>query len=177
MIIAHLNARLMPFDRGQYFEDPLDAALRKRGIGEVTGGGTAQSESGEIMYCDIEISASADSLPFLAETLERLGAPKGSSLVDDDSVTLSLGKAEGIAVYLDGSNLPAQVYKECDVNFVRDEFSRLLGSRGRVLSHWEGPTETALYIYGASFAEMRAILAGFLAEYPLCRNCRIAQIA
>ena len=55
MIIAQLNAKLMPFDRGQYFEDPLDDALKGRGLGEVTGGGTAQSESGEILYCEIEI--------------------------------------------------------------------------------------------------------------------------
>jgi hypothetical protein len=178
MIIAQLNAKLMPFDRGQYFEDPLDAALRERGLGEVTGGGTAQSKSGEILYCDIEIQAPRTAVEFIADTLEALGAPIGSFLTEGDSdVRRRIGKAEGIAVYLNGTDLPAEVYSSCDVNFVCSEFSRLLGSRGRFLSYWQGPTETGLYIYGASFTEMRNLLAHFLAEYPLCHNCRIAQIA
>jgi hypothetical protein len=44
-------------------------------------------------------------------------------------------------------------------------------------SVWDGPTETALYAYGASFKEMSERLAGFAATYPLCERCRIVQIA
>jgi hypothetical protein len=85
MIIAQLNAKLMPLDRGQYFEDPLDAALKERGLGEVTGGGTAQSKSGEILYCDIEIQARRAAMEFIADALEALGAPNGSFLTEGDS--------------------------------------------------------------------------------------------
>jgi hypothetical protein len=181
MIVVRLNAKLMPLDRGEYFEDPLDSALKARGLGEVTGGGTAQTSSGEIEYCDIEVllpDASPDALDFIVGTLEYLGAPKGSKLTDADSATLrQLGKAEGIAIYLNGTDLPDEVYSSCDADFVRDEFGRLLGTEGRVLSLWSGPTETALYMYGTSFHEMRTRLGGFLGEYPLCRNCRIAQVA
>lgn len=151
MIIAQLNAKLMPFDRGQYFEDPLDDALKGRGLGEVTGAGTAQSESGEILYCEIEIQAPTDAMQFIADTLESLGAPLGSSLTEGDSQLLRrVGKAEGIAVYLNGTDLPTEVYSSCDVNVVCSEFSRLLGPHGRLLSYWQGPTEAALYMYGAS---------------------------
>ena len=82
-----------------------------------------------------------------------------------------------MAVYLNGSDLPAEVFASCDVNFVISEFSRLLGTGGCILSNWEGPAETALYMYGSSFAGMRGRIEDFLAAYPLCRKCRVAQIA
>ena len=55
IVIARLNARLQPLDRGSLYEDPLDAALQEAGIGRVTGGGTLMSEEGEIELCDIEV--------------------------------------------------------------------------------------------------------------------------
>ena len=56
MIIAQLNARVQPMDRGEYFEEPLDKVLKSEGIGEVTGGGTLLAdESNGIEYSDIEI--------------------------------------------------------------------------------------------------------------------------
>jgi hypothetical protein len=178
MMIAQLNAKLMPFDRGQHFEDPLDEALRSKGFGEVSGGGTMQSASGEISYCDIEIDAPLQCLPFIVETLEALGAPKGSILKRADSTPLQeFGKAEGMAVYLNGSDLPADVYQTCDVNFVMSQFDSLLGASGQVLSSWEGPAETALYIYGASFDQIGRQLHEFITQYPLCQRCRIVKIA
>ena len=54
-VVASLNARLQPIHRGEYFEDPLDAALIERNLGHVSGGGTMQMKSGEIEFCDIEI--------------------------------------------------------------------------------------------------------------------------
>ena len=56
MIIAQLNARVQPIDRGDYFEDPLDEVLKSSGLGEVTGGGTQMAaEPDGIEYCDVEI--------------------------------------------------------------------------------------------------------------------------
>ena len=46
-----------------------------------------------------------------------------------------------------------------------------------MLSYWQGPTETAFYLYGNSFAEMKAKISTFIASYPLCSNCRIEQVA
>jgi urease accessory protein len=54
------------------------------------------------------------------------------------------------------TDLPDTVYQESDVNFVYEEFGRLVGSEGRVVSHWNGPRETALYLYGRSAAAMLA---------------------
>jgi hypothetical protein len=180
-IVAQLNARLQPMHRGDYFEDPLDEALQNAKCGEVSGGGTLQSKTGEIEYCDIEIQIDGD--PSIAErvaieALVRLGAPKGSKLILEDSGReVPFGNAEGMAVYLNGSELPDEVYTNCDSNFVYSEFERLLDGTGRVLSYWQGPTETAFYMYGQSFQEMRRLLAEFMATYPLCAKARVEQIA
>lgn len=180
-IVATLNARIQPIHRGEFFEDPLDEELKRGSLGEVSGGGTMQTKSGEIEYCDIEIEVthSGDGAAArIVEVLERLGAPKGSKLtVEADQTQIPFGVAEGLAVYLNGTDLPDNVYKECDSNFVYSEFDRLLGAEGRVLSFWQGPTETAFYLYGKSFATMKEKIAAFVASYPLCQNCRIEQIA
>ena len=53
----------------------------------------------------------------------------------------------------------------------------MVGSEGRVVSHWGGPRETALYLYGRSAATMLARIRPFLDTYPLCDKARIVTIA
>ena len=76
---AKLNARIMPLDRGDRYEDPLIEALAANGYGEVTGGGTGQSENGEISYCgiDIDLRDVEKGVPFICEFLSAHGAPAG----------------------------------------------------------------------------------------------------
>src|SRR5262245_23755518 len=167
---AQLNARIMPLDRGGRYEDPLGEAFEKNGFGAVTGGGTMQSKDGEIDFCgiDIDLIDIAKGVPFVCKFLTECGAPKGSKLeyeADGKKIELPFGAAEGLAIYLNGTDLPAEVYKECDVNVLYDEINRLLGDRGSIQGHWQGPTETALYLYGNSSDEMRALISGYLAEY------------
>ena len=181
-VYAHLNSRIMPVDRGERFEDPLIEALEQNGYGAVSGGGTGQSEDGEIEYCgiDLDITDMDRGIPFLIKAFDTLGAPKGSKLqyeVDGQKVEKPFGVMEGLALYLNGTDLPDEVYEQCDSNFVYDEMNRRLGERGQIESHWQGPTETALYAYGPSFAEMQSLIAPLLAEYPLCQKCRVVQIA
>lgn len=180
-LTATLNARIQPLHRGEIYEDPLSEWLRKHDLGEINGGGTMQAVNGEIEYCDIEIELKAlseENLARVAETLEQLGAPKGSRLIVESSGRqIPIGIQEGIAVYLNGTDLPDQVYAECDSNVVYSEFDRLLESVGRVHSYWQGPTETAFYMYGHSFEQMKARLHDFMASYPLCQRARIEQIA
>jgi hypothetical protein len=181
LVVASLNARLQPVDRGALYEDPLDQALREAGLGSVTGGGTQLAETGELEHCDIEIELADgtwERLEVVVALLERLGAPKGSRLlVDRGERDIRFGSSEGLAVYLNGTDLSDDVYRDSDVNYVYDEFNRLLDGIGSVHSYWEGPTETALYAYGSSFEEMRAALAGFIESYPLCERARLVQIA
>ena len=178
-LIAQLNARLQPMHRGELFEDPLDEALQELGLGSISGGGTQLSESGEVDYCDIEIDVAVldeRSVQAIINLLEGLGAPRGSKLKAGEQ-ELPFGNTEGLALYLNGTDLPDEVYKACDSNVVYTEVQRLIGDRGEIYSHWQGPKETALYLYGNSFQEMRDSIAEFLATYPLCQKCRVEQIA
>ena len=179
---ARLNGRLMPIQRGTLFEDPLAAALEEKGYGTIDGGGTQMAANGEIAYCDlgIQLSNFELGLPFVQDFLINHGAPKGSILrfkVEGEPKEIPIGTAEGLALYLNGTDLPDETYQTCDINFVISELSRLLDNQGAILSFWEGPSETALYLYGPSFEEMSRRIDSFVKEYPLCHKSRIMQIA
>jgi hypothetical protein len=181
-VTATLNHKLMPLERGSRYEDPLDQELKKYGYGETDGGGTMLEKSKEIEYIDVEmfLSQTDKSIPFIIERLESYGAPKGSKLIvrDGDKMTeIPFGKIEGIGVYLDGVNLPAEVYKNCDVNIVMKEFDERLKGHGSIQNYWQGQTETALYIYGDDAQKMKALIADYLASYPLCKGARVVTLA
>ena len=182
-IIAHLNDKIMPMYRGTNYEDPLDEFLQENNYGEVTGGGTGQAVTGEIEFCDIEIIVYEGNdiekvVSLITSKLESLGAPKGSHItVGSSQEKISFGMNEGIAVYLDGVNLPENVYKECDINVVVSELSNLIGYNGEVQRYWQGNIETALYFYGLSFEKMKGDIEEFIRTYPLCQGARITQIA
>lgn len=78
---------IMPIERGEKYEDPLDAALKSEKLGEVTGGGSQLSEpdaNGDRTVAwvglDVELIDLERGLPFLKTELSRLGAPAGSTL-------------------------------------------------------------------------------------------------
>lgn len=179
---ARLNARVLPLERGDRYEDPLAEALEENGYGEVSGAGTAQAESGEIEYCgiDIELINVEQGVPFICNFLASRGAPKGSQLEYEhqgERRIAPFGFLEGLALYLNGNELPDEVYETCDINDLYAELNRVLSDRGEIQGHWVGPTETALYLYGYSADEMRSLVAELLATYPLCQKSRLEQIA
>ncbi|AIN74095.1 hypothetical protein O8E88_002243 [Flavobacterium psychrophilum] len=182
-IVATLNDKIMPIDRGEIYEDPLDELLVAENIGEVSGGGTMQEKSGEIDYCDVEIKLNGTEIDRtvinkIIEKLENLGAPKGSVMnVEKTQEKINFGKLEGIGIYLDGTNLPKNVYEECDINFVITEIHRLTETEYIVNRNWENENGIALYFYGQSFDKMKTQIKEFVESYPLCENCRIEKIA
>lgn len=182
IVIVRLNARLQPMHRGEHFEDPLGEVLTELALGEVTGGGTQLSgdETG-VAFCDIELrmpDAGETALATLVAALEELGAPKGSKLlVGDSDDERPFGAYEGLALFLNGTELADDVYATCDINHVIAELDLLMGDHGRLRSYWEGAQDTALYCYGPSFAAMREAIEPLLANYPLCQKARVEQIA
>lgn len=181
IVIVTLNAQLQPLDRAA-LEDAFDAAMKQRGQEiRVVGGGTQMAANGEISECDIEIEFDGPSdarVEAISETLTSMLAPKGSTLhVLDLDRRIPFGAHEGLALYLNGTDLADEVYRDCDSNYVSAECSRLLEGLGIVSSHWQGPYETALYMYGWDFKAMQERLTPFLQEYPLCQQCRVLQIA
>jgi hypothetical protein len=86
-VYVKIPAPIMPIERGERFEDPLDAALRKAGLGEVTGGGSSLTEPDAqgrrgIEYCgiDVDLYDPDKGIPFLRQELVRLGVPPGTVL-------------------------------------------------------------------------------------------------
>jgi hypothetical protein len=177
-ITLSLNERLQPKHRFEIFEEALDHALAQSKRGEVIGGGTQLSIAGEVQSCDIElelVDISDATLVAVQSALNLIGVAKGSFLrIGERQIPVLL---EGMAIYLNGTDLPDTVYEQNDINDVRNTFESLLDGDGDIRSHWGGPTETALYIYGRSFETMRNCLARVIADHPLCEKARIEQIA
>ncbi len=182
-IVAQLNDKVGPIDRGLVYEDPLDEFLKSKGYGEVTGGGTLQEKSGELSYCDVEIELLSKTIDKsvvadIINKLENLGAPKGSKLIiERTNEEIQFGKKEGLGIYLDGQNLPEKVYKECDINFVLAELHRLSNITPNADRNWQGEKETGLYFYSDSYVQLKESISEFVNTYPLCRNAKIVQIA
>lgn len=196
---VRLNARLQPLDRAHF--DPLDDLLQRLGIGEICGGGTQTAEEpAGIAFSDLELrlkDVSRQTILTVVGELDRLGAPKGSKLIFDsmpqaiareagsdtsiialDEVeAIAIGIAEGLALFLNGTDLPDDVYKTSDVNQVIEECVRLMGDGHFYWSYWQGSRETGLYFYGRSFEQMDKAITPLVASHPLCQKSRIEQIA
>lgn len=180
-IVVTVNARIQPMHRGEIYEDLLEEILSENSVGEVSGGGTLQFETGEIEYCDIEIQVNnpnEDTINIIKSSLEKIGVPKGSKItVEATDSVIEFGSLEGLAIYLNGTELETDVYENSDSNHVYSELDRLTEGTGKVYSYWQGPTETAFYMYGSSFSQMKEQISELVDNYPLCQKCRIEQIA
>ena len=152
-----LNAKLQPYDRHD-LEDLIEEFLSEGNLGATSGGGTMMDKNGEVEYCDIELELnSPEAVKELLHKLEEIGIPKGSKLYGED-FSQEVGTAEGLAIYINGTDLPEEVYQNCDINEVYKNI------------------EEYFYING-SFAEAKEKIKNFVESYPLCEKCRIVQIA
>jgi len=178
---ALLNARLPGPQRGDRYEDPLAYWLEERFPGSrVTAGGTLRSPEGEPLSCAVRaevVGEAAEVLDATSDFLERLGAPRGSRLTVDDLPDRDFGVAEGVAVYVDGHGLPAEVYAEHDINEFLDALQDRVEGHGVLQAFWEGLHETAIYAYGPSADGLVEAITPLLAEHPLAQNSRIERIA
>jgi len=151
--------------------------LRNIGIGEVSGGGTLIDEQGEPLLCDIEIILlDENNETKLLNIIEEFGVPKKSKLIVNEN-EMSLGSLEGMAIYLNGTDLSIETYENSDINKVIIRINQSIKETGEYYSFWTGPTETALYFYGKSFNAMKDAVSEFIKKEPLCEKCRIVQIA
>jgi len=175
-----LNARLRPLDRGARYETPLKEILGTSMPGSrVTGAGTLLSAEREPLVSDIDLDIEGDApqaLELVTGTLEAAGAPKGSRARLDEGGPVPFGVTEGLAVYLNGTDLPGEVYASSDINDLIAALSGRLGTEGDMQSWWQGPRVTALYLYGPSAARMTELIADVLAQFPLAQRCRIVPL-
>ena len=189
-VFIALNAPLRPLDRGERFEDPLVEILEgKFREVEVTGGGTLLSAKKSPSTCDIDLVVKGNANEVLAAVvaaLERLGVPKGSSVRvaagrslfsrTGKELVAKVGVTEGLGIYLNGTDLPAEVYESNDINELIARLDAALGAEGEMYSYWEGPTETALYYYGPSAQRMRELVVDVLGTHPLAERSRVEAL-
>jgi len=177
-VTLKLNARFLPIHRFD-LEDALQQILSQLKLGDVDGGGTYQSPTGEIVACEIVMLLNSNSpkdIDKLRSIIESMGMPNGSKLIYEGGEA-PVGTLEGLAVYLNGTDLPAEVYKACDINKVISGLEEAMEGVGRMYSYWEGQVVTGLYFYGPSYDKMLAAAKPFIDSYPLCRECRVDKIA
>ena len=178
-VIARIPEHIEPINRGVRYEDPLQDALSIRALGMVTGGGSQLSPAAEIGYVDVEMALADldEGLDVAKRVLEEAGAPVGSQLLyreNGDDVERAFGIQEGLAVYLDGTGLPDEVYASTDLDALMERLAAAVDSVGGELrSIWNGPNETALYHYGPSADAMAVALQPVFDEFPIFQNARL----
>jgi hypothetical protein len=96
LVIARIAEAVEPIDRGERYEDPLENALSIGELGEVIGGGSQLSPTGEIAFVDLELALRDldGALEVVKRILEEAGAPVGSRLLfrrNGKDVELPLG--------------------------------------------------------------------------------------
>ena len=179
LVIARIPEHIEPIDRGARYEDPVQDALAIRALGMVTGGGSQLTPAAEIGYVDVEMAlADLDqALDVAKQVLEEAGAPVGSQLLyqeDGSDVERAFGMQEGLAVYLDGTSLPDEVYANTDLEALMERLAAAVDSVGGELRGvWNGPNETALYHYGPSADAMAVALQPVFEAFPICQNARL----
>jgi hypothetical protein len=179
-VAIHLPSRLQPMHRGSVFEDPLDELLSTRAPGsEVTGGGTEFTPETGPLSCDTEVLLTGDpeeTLALVIDILEFLGAPVGSTATLPGRAPVAFGVTHGLALGLDGQNLPAEVYAENDVNELIGALTSELEGVAELQSWWEGDEWTSLYFYGRDAERIRAVLLSAADRFPLAQRSTVEAI-
>jgi hypothetical protein len=176
VVVARLYEHLEPIDRGSRYEDPLQAALESANLGRVTGGGSQLNDLGGIDCVDVEIElANLDgAVQRVVETLEAAGAPEGSEIIDtaEDRVLKAFGTHQCLAVFLDGTSLPDEVYAELDFDAVIEELGASAGE-GSYHGFWQGAEETGLFFFATDAEALFARVEPTLRRLPIGQNARV----
>ena len=176
LVLARLYEHLEPIDRGNRYEDPLQARLEESKLGQVTGGGTQLNEDGGIAYADVEIElANLDgAVQAVAEALEAAGAPQGSELIhaEDAKVLREFGRQQCLAIFLDGTSLPHEVYADLDFDAVVGEIGTAAGDNS-FRGFFQRDDETGLFFYGEDAEAMFAAVEPILRRLPIGQNARV----
>ncbi len=161
------------------YEIPLASALLSHGSGEITDVTAVMTRELEIEHAEFEIRLAdlEKSIELVRLVLEEAGAPAGSELSfirDGKDEVVRFGRKEGLAIYLDGINLPDEVYDTCSCDGLAAlilEALTFLG--GEIRGSWVGRSETAIYLFAPDTEQLFSLIEPILAAYPLCQNARI----
>ncbi|MDQ0540950.1 hypothetical protein QF011_003528 [Curtobacterium flaccumfaciens] len=177
---VHLNSRLQPKDRGSIFEEPLNGLLVKHAPGsEVIAGGTEFDVLKGPISCDLEVRIAGKphvTAKVVIGILEDLGAPTGSWATLDGGGRMHFGKWHGLALEIDGSTLPDEVYEQNSTHDLLKMINAVLPDEAGVHSSWIGLERTWIYYYGRNRDDLRAAIESIAQVHPLGRKHVIEQI-
>jgi hypothetical protein len=133
-------------------------------------------EMGQIVHADIEVElANLDGAAgVVTDVLEGAGAPQGSELIraSDSHVLREFGKQQCLAIYLDGTSLPDEVYANLDFEAVVTEIGDAAGERS-FRGFWQGPQETGIFFFGPDAESMFTRVEPVLRRLPIGQNARV----
>jgi len=176
LVLARMYEHIEPIDRGDRYEDPLEEVLANAGLGHVTGGGSQLGALGIVEHADVEIELANldEGARVVVEALEAAGAPEGSELVEasSGSVLRTFGVQQCLAIFLDGTSLPDEVYAALDFDAVLGEIGAAAGTEA-FRGIWQGPEETGLFFFGPDAEAMFARVEPVLRHLPIGQNARV----
>lgn len=167
-VTININAKLMPMDRGEMFEDKITEIMEQEGIkGSVDGGGTLLADNGEIASIDVEMNLEENieaSLKIIEDKLvEFVGIPKGSSFQYDDK-NISVGTAEGIGVYYDLTK--QEFHKERIQSFLNETWDTIGEGKAYYTSSMSTDDLLVINFYGKTYNHMEEVVREMIKKYP-----------
>lgn len=177
-VTVRIPARLQPAHRDELIVTPVRQLLEQISPGtRVAVTETVVNQHGEPLEAVLELEVPlADAERVVTAILDlETGLPKGS-LVEINGKGATFGELEGLAVYLNGTDLDDEVYAAADLQALVDDLQAHLDRDGQLWSYWQGPTETALYFYGPDAGMIRGAIDGRVHEQPLMERCRMVQL-
>ena len=169
LVWVTLPLRISPDLARTAFLDPLSAALREAGLGDVTGHEISCDDTGETETLTITlalVTGAPRALERVARILEGLDAPVGSVIgTADDADALEFGRSHGLGLYL-----PNRDADEAGRLAVAEACTEAMAGSGLFQGTARVGDRTALYFYGDSFNRMRSAITFVMTHDPRCRN-------
>lgn len=175
---VHMPVRLGHGDAEKLFADPLKQQLAAAALGTVMGCMRRKRANGEVIGVDLYLglrNPSLDTLRTVADMLERLSAPFGSSirLSDAQGTPLLFGRSEGLELSLAKDAIPnAEACRK---------LSRIclhaIGKIGVDRGWTEQDGRTRFFFYGDDFLRMQEGLLSILSNYPEYHGASLRRLA
>lgn len=178
LVDVRLPVKLGHRDAGRLFAEPLKSRLAALGLGTIHGVVIRQRATGEVTSVEMQLGltdASRDALRTVANILEVLAAPLGSSIRVSGGTgkPMLFGRAEGLEVSVGSDDAPdAEARRELAM-VCRDAIETMAVNRG-----WtETDGRTRLFFYGEDAHAMKENLSRLLARHPRFGAARLRRLA
>ncbi|CAN0595981.1 unnamed protein product [Ectocarpus sp. 12 AP-2014] len=178
LVEVHLPVIMGHRDAEEIFVTPLKDQMAAAGMGTVMD--TAVSTTDNEQVCGLTLylgltDASRDGLQTIAQMLEYLAAPCGSSIRLSEGISdpMLFGRAEGLELSLDRRLTANEKARRDFSQMCRDALANLAVSRG-----WaQAQDRTLFYFYGNDLASMRDTLARVLENHPKYQSAMLRRMA